>query len=210
MYLCNSMGRKQEIIDTALEIFNKDGYGNVSTYNISKKLEMSQGNLTYHFPTKQVLINTLAKNMISEIDEFVLNIDNDFSPKDFYNNLYKTFEINLKYKFIYLNYANIILNDDDLNEYFIQNSKDRKKLLYSILESFVKNSYTINDEILSQNDVLADNINLIAVYWVPESEIYHKSKSKKEIIHHHLSLIFRQFSPYLSEKGKANLKGIID
>ena len=204
------MGRKQEIIETSLKIFNKEGFEHVSTYDISKKLGISQGNLTYHFPTKQVLINTLAKNMISEIDEFVLNIDNDFSPKDFYNNLYKTFKINLKYKFIYLNYANIVLNDNDLNEYFIQNSKDRKMLLYSMLEIFVKNGFTINNEILAQNDILADNINLIAVYWVPESEIYHKSKSKKEIIQHHLSLIFRQFTPYLSEKGKEKLKGIID
>ena len=55
------MKRKDLILKTALETFNKQGYEHVSTYDISRKLKISQGNLTYHFPTKQQLINSLAK-----------------------------------------------------------------------------------------------------------------------------------------------------
>ncbi len=203
------MKRKDLILKTALETFNKQGYEHVSTYDIARKLKISQGNLTYHFPTKQQLINSLAKKMITEIDEFILEVSNEFSLKNFYDNLHKTFEINLKYKFIYMNYSQIVLNDPDLNKYFIQNSKERKKLLFIILSTLVENGYLNSKDILSFNNRLADLINMIAIYWVPESAIYHSDKSESEIIKHHLQLIFIQFFPYLTNQGKTNIHPIL-
>ena len=93
--------------------------------------------------------------MISEIDEFVLEVGSDFSIKNFYDNLYRTFTINLKYKFIYMNYSQIVLNDPDLNAYFIQNSKRRKKLLYLILNKLIENGYLRSKD---QSHTLQENI----------------------------------------------------
>jgi len=202
------MKRKDTILKTALTIFNKLGYEHVSTYDISRKLKISQGNLTYHFPTKKHLINSLAKQMIAEIDEFVLEVGEDFSIENFYDNLYKTFTINLKYKFIYMNYSHIVLNDKDLNAYFIENSRKRKKLLFLILSQLIKNGYLKSKDILDENDRLADVINLIAIYWVPQSAIYHGNKSNNKIIMHHLRLIFMQFNSHLTKKGREAIKAV--
>ena len=202
------MKRKDSILKTALAVFNKMGYEHVSTYDISRKLQISQGNLTYHFPTKKHLINSLAKKMISEIDEFVLEVGHDFSIKNFYDNLYKTFKINLKYKFIYMNYSQIVLNDEDLNAYFIQNSQKRKKLLFAILSQLIENEYFESKDIHAENDRLADIINMIAIYWVPEAAIYHSDKTDDAIIKHHLQLIFMQFNPYLTKIGREEMLGI--
>ena len=68
------MSKKELILQEALTIFNSKGFEHVSTYDIAKKVGMSQGNFTYHYPTKQILINTLAKKMINEIDHFILNV----------------------------------------------------------------------------------------------------------------------------------------
>ena len=199
------MNRKQQILETALVAFNSKGYENVSTYDISRQMRISQGNLTYHFPTKKDLINNLAKSMIAEIDEFILIVGDDFSILDFYDNLYKTFKINLKYKFIYMNYSQIVLNDPDLNEYFMNNLLNRKQLLFKILKQLIQNGDLASDSILSINDRLAGTINMIAIYWVPESEIYYPKMTDEERINHHLDLIFMQFIPYLSAAGKENI-----
>jgi len=199
------MKRKEQILETALATFNSKGYENVSTYDISRQMKISQGNLTYHFPTKKDLINNLAKSMIAEIDKFILIVGDDFSIRDFYDNLYKTFKINLKYKFIYMNYSQIVLNDPDLNEYFMNNLLNRKQLLFKILKQLIQNGDLASDSILSINDMLAGTINMIAIYWVPESEIYYPKMTDEERINHHLDLIFMQFIPYLSAAGKENI-----
>lgn len=199
------MKRKEQILQTALAAFNSKGYENVSTYDISRQMKISQGNLTYHFPTKKILINNLAKNMIAEIDEFILIVGGDFSIRDFYDNLYKTFKINLKYKFIYMNYSQIVLNDSDLNEYFMNNLLNRKELLLKILNQLIENGDLASDSILPFNDRLTRIINMIAIYWVPESAIYYPTMTDEERIRHHLDLIFMPFMPYLSAAGKENL-----
>ena len=82
------MKTKELILKTALKLFNEKGFEHVSTYDIAQEIGISQGNLTYHYPTKKVLIRVLAKEMISKIDSRILEIDDNFSFKDFYENLW--------------------------------------------------------------------------------------------------------------------------
>ena len=42
------MSKKELILQEALTIFNSKGFEHVSTYDIAKKVGMSQGNFTYH------------------------------------------------------------------------------------------------------------------------------------------------------------------
>lgn len=51
-----TISRRDKIIDKARELFNKQGYIGVSMRNIADELNISVGNLTYHFKRKEDLI----------------------------------------------------------------------------------------------------------------------------------------------------------
>lgn len=51
---------KNEIITEATKQFLEKGYTNTSISNVAKGLGMSQGNLTFHFPTKEHLLAVLV------------------------------------------------------------------------------------------------------------------------------------------------------
>jgi len=59
--------RKEEILATAISLFNKNGYGAVSLYDIAKEMNISRGNLTYHFKVKEDILKILAEKMWEEI-----------------------------------------------------------------------------------------------------------------------------------------------
>ncbi len=55
---------REDIISTARRLFNERGYGNVSLRNISDALHISVGNLTYHFPKKQDLLEAIMSETL--------------------------------------------------------------------------------------------------------------------------------------------------
>ena len=50
---------RERIVHSSLELFNQQGERSVSTNHIAAHMEMSPGNLYYHFPNKQAIIAEL-------------------------------------------------------------------------------------------------------------------------------------------------------
>ncbi len=67
---------KQEIIKTATTLFLEVGYSKTSPQMIAKKLGISTGNLTYHYPTKEHLLAVLVE-MLCEFQEKLLGYGAD-------------------------------------------------------------------------------------------------------------------------------------
>ena len=50
---------KKRILETTIRLFNRDGFANVSLPQIAKIVDISLGNLTYHFKKKEELIESI-------------------------------------------------------------------------------------------------------------------------------------------------------
>ena len=58
----------ERILETTLTLFNRFGEPNVSTTLISSELGISPGNLYYHYPAKDELINALFDRFEGELN----------------------------------------------------------------------------------------------------------------------------------------------
>lgn len=59
----------ERILEVTLELFNRFGEPNVSTTLISAELNISPGNLYYHFPAKEALVNALMSRYEAALDQ---------------------------------------------------------------------------------------------------------------------------------------------
>lgn len=73
---------KQKILEASKKLFNEKGYQNVRMREISSQLDISVGNLTYHFNKKEDILKELMKdvaplkneqkaNSLIELNEFI-------------------------------------------------------------------------------------------------------------------------------------------
>ena len=65
----------ERILEVTLELFNRFGEPNVSTTLISAELNISPGNLYYHYPAKDELINSLFGRYEKALNELLQAAD---------------------------------------------------------------------------------------------------------------------------------------
>ena len=67
-------GTKDEIIDTALELFNAQGTSPVSTNHIAEAMGTSPGKVYYHFSNKEEIIRAIYERAIADYDDFLAEV----------------------------------------------------------------------------------------------------------------------------------------
>jgi AcrR family transcriptional regulator len=84
---------ENQIITKAYELFRREGYSNMRITQISTDLNISPGNLTYYFSTKDSLIEYVFKTYLDSIQTWIDNTNlkhEHFSPASCINSLYMT------------------------------------------------------------------------------------------------------------------------
>lgn len=102
----------ERIVEAALVLFNEYGEPNVTTNRIADELEISPGNLHYHFRTKQDLIGTLFGRFEQRMLELLrADIGDDASIEDAWLFLHLVFEAIADYRFIYRDLTELCSRD---------------------------------------------------------------------------------------------------
>ena len=91
----------ERILEVTLALFNRFGEPNVSTTLISAELGISPGNLYYHYPAKDELINALFERYDRALGELLGAADGVRNVEDAWFFLHSLFEIVWEYRFLY-------------------------------------------------------------------------------------------------------------
>ena len=91
-----------KIIEFATEYFNQEGFGAISLYELAKKMDMSRGNLTYHFKTKDVLLEAIVEEMWYKMETEKSEARQFPSFKNLHNTARLYYRIQQEYSFIFL------------------------------------------------------------------------------------------------------------
>lgn len=110
------MKTRDRILAAALELFNQQGERKVTTNHIAAHLDMSPGNLYYHFKNKQEIIYELFLTYEKTVDG---NLDlpegRELNLADKLNYLQKIFQGLWEYRFIHRDMEHLLLGEERLH-----------------------------------------------------------------------------------------------
>lgn len=202
------MKTKDKIKKTSRELFNSKGFKNVTLREVAKELSISYGNVTYHFKTKNELILCLYEDMLIETKEIIKTFD--------HNNLFIgildtpkiTFEISMKYLFLYVDFIEIKRSYSDLSLRLEQDNISRKKGYLLILKQ-LKIQGVLRDELTDNDlDYLMDLSGAMRTFFfinLNPNDFFNQDL-KKRYVDYVNNLIF----PYLTTNGMKIYKSYLE
>jgi AcrR family transcriptional regulator len=94
---------RDKILRTALMLFNERGEAHVALGQIAARLGISEGNLWYHFRTKEDLVTALFAELEARIEGHLARTPTDFGPgvADFAEHARQSYRFMWDYRFLY-------------------------------------------------------------------------------------------------------------
>lgn len=155
----------ERILDTTLELFNRFGEPNASTTMISAELNISPGNLYYHFPSKDELVNTLFDQYEGRLYELLAASDDVQDVEDSWFFLHSLFELIWAYRFLYRDLGHLLSRNRRLETQFPAILMRKRGALRHLLDT-LQGTRPASAEDEQQRDAVAASMVVLLTYWL--------------------------------------------
>lgn len=156
---------RERIIELSHRLFNDFGEPNVTTSMIGDEMNISPGNLYYHFRNKDEILNAIFSDFEREMDVLLaLPVKRRISVEDAWLFLHLVFELIWKYRFIYRDLNDLLSRNRIIETHFKRILEDSLKVALTLVNGMRESGElaATDAEILA----LANTIVLVATYWL--------------------------------------------
>lgn len=195
------MKTKNLIKEQARRLFNEHGVMFMTLRDVAKALGKAYGNITYHYPKKELLIRDLYSEMAAELQEAgsVLLASSPALEK-LLDAPSHTFEISLKYLFLHKDYVDILRNNPDVAQASRESNTARKKIYFGMLSALKEQGMLraeLQDEDLYYLMELSGAMRTFFFMQLDTSALERPGLKSS-----YVRYVNRLLYPYLSEKGR--------
>ncbi len=202
----------ERILEVTLELFNRFGEPNVSTTLISAELGISPGNLYYHYPAKDELINSLFDRYEKSLNELLNASDSVRDVEDAWFFMHTLFELIWQYRFLYRDLNDLLSKNRRLETHFQWVLKNKARSVQAMLDSMRRAGAVSID--LREAEPTATSMVVVLTYWLsfeyvrdPRKALEPESAQAALMrgAHHVLNLLV----PYLEAGQRNHLIGLV-
>ena len=154
----------ERILEVTLELFNRFGEPNVSTTLISAELNISPGNLYYHYPAKDELINSLFDRYERALTELLGAADSVKNVEDAWLFFHMFFELIWQYRFLYRDLNDLLSKNRRLETQFQQILKAKGRAVQSVLGGLSRGAAIKIDA--REAEPVATAMVVVLTYWL--------------------------------------------
>jgi len=200
------MKTRDKIVLAALQLFNEQGERQITTNHIAEHLNISPGNLYYYFRNKQAIIDAIftlyAKELLAQFTPINASQKSLVKFKCYLNCI---FNLMWKYRFFYANLPQILQQDPQLHQRYIDVQEKSKRNLIVIFNTFIEMELLkINHKEL---DTVITSLHMIISCWLSyQSSISLNSKVTESLIGQGVRQLTAMLKPFATIKGKQQLE----
>ncbi|PLW84131.1 TetR family transcriptional regulator [Kineobactrum sediminis] len=197
------MKTRDRILVTSLALFNEEGEAHTTTIDIANELDISPGNLYYHFKGKDQIISELFQQYELALSgtltapiERPLSVD-PATVEDNWYYLYVVMEEMWQYRFLYHNLDDILSRYPPVRRGFRRLLQLQRAALFAICKNLLEQTVIVTTE--EQLLGLVDNMTLALTFWFSYHQLLHEQRPSQVVIHQGVLQLLTMVAPYLGE-----------
>jgi AcrR family transcriptional regulator len=194
------MKTREKILQTSLLLFNEEGEPNVTTVDIANEMEISPGNLYYHYRGKEIIVEALYDHFDREMTDILsARFEESIKVEDSWFYLYVVLEQMYHYRFLYFNLSDIIRRYEKIQRRFKRLLRLKNNTASSLCVYLEKEGILVFSGPEERN-VLVEQIVMTLLYWFSYNELMDRLRSKPEILMHDgVFQVMSLLAPYLAD-----------
>jgi len=203
----------ERILEVTLVLFNRFGEPNVSTTLISAELNISPGNLYYHYPAKDELINALFDRFEHALTDLLNAGDDVRNVEDAWFFMHTLFELIWEYRFLYRDLNDLLSKNRRLETHFQSILKNKTRATRAVLDGMRRSGALQIDS--REIDVTATSMVVVLTYWL-SFEYVRDPRNALEPANAQAALmrgaqhVLNLMAPYLESDQRAHLLKLSD
>ncbi len=192
------MKTRDRILQTSLELFNIEGEPNVTTVDIANELDISPGNLYYHFKGKEDIIGALYDRFHNELSD-ILNapISQILKPDDAWFYLYIVFEETYKQRYLYRNLNDILQRYPAIEKRFRRLLAQKVTAAQAVARPLIARDVLALDE--GQLARLSEAVAMQVTFWLNYDVLRNNNSPEQLQIHQGVFQVMSLIAPHLTE-----------
>jgi AcrR family transcriptional regulator len=198
---------RQRILDAALTMFNAQGEPNVTTNHIADELEISPGNLYYHFRNKDDIIEQLFARFEERMDAALAAPQGRLPGlEDIWLQLHLVFECIWDYRFLYRDLVEILSRNRRLRLRFARILRRADEQAHLVMRGLSQAGVmrASGDELAAT----ATNVLVIATFWLNYAAA-RGDKDEHAAIRDGIVQVMMLLSPFLRDAERLHLNTLI-
>ena len=197
---------RERILETSLALFNRHGVPHVTTADIADELNISPGNLYYHFSNKDEIVNELAATFEARLAPlFADPRGRRLTVDDLWLWLHLLFEEMWAYRFLYHDLDLLTARDRTLGARFAALMRKGSNAVVQWCHAMIAEGTM--DATSVEIDALAHNAMLVAAYWPSYDRVRRAehAESPAPDAGRAAYQVMALFGPYLAPHARAHL-----
>jgi AcrR family transcriptional regulator len=200
---------REIILDTSLELFNSLGLSKVTLRTIANKMEISQGNLNYHFKKREDIIETLYFQLVQNVDSSMSSMKEPKNPFQLLVSISQTIMSNFfEYRFFLLDFVQIMRENKKIRTHYTELTILRELQFLSLFNLLIENDLMRKEVLPNEYKNLYKRFQILGDFWISDAEILNSNITKKTILTYSVILTQAIF-PYLTLKGQKEYHSIV-
>jgi AcrR family transcriptional regulator len=196
---------RERILETSLAMFNAQGEPNVTTNHIADELEISPGNLYYHFRNKEDIVEQVFARYEARMDQTLLVPEGRLpNLEDVWMQLHLVFECMWDYRFLYRDLVDIVSRNRKLKAHFARILNRAATSAGEVLRGLAAAGImrATPDEIRAT----AENVLLVATFWMNFNIVRNsRSDSDQDDLTHGIYQVMLLIATFLRDAERAHL-----